>query len=266
MIYFRIEKKYVFYFIIFFTTVLHTILFQIKIHSKASVPFQNNKPITIKFTKRTLLNNQIVRSKETSFRLNKVNSFLSDKTRAFERQTRAKLIGSFSSKGGQSVRLSELGEIEDPFRKAAKKYSKVMKDSIRSRNQEVGRINNYLPTIPLGDLTQLNTLKYKHFGYLFRIRKKLEQFWESSIQQKAQELANDGRHISSSDEFITALRMTLDEEGRVLRIELLRASGVKELDEAAIESLNSAGPFPNPPKELIIDGLVKLEWGFVINT
>jgi outer membrane biosynthesis protein TonB len=43
-------------------------------------------------------------------------------------------------------------------------------------------------------------------------------------------------------------------------------SGIKELDDAAIESFNDAGPFPNPPKGLVVDGKVTIEWGFVVKS
>ena len=118
----------------------------------------------------------------------------------------------------------------------------------------------------LGDLTQLNTIEHKYFGFYQRIRQKLEHFWGRSIHQKAQELAKAGRTIAGADEFATALRITLDQKGNIINVELIGTSGVKELDEAAIESFNEAGPFPNPPQGLIVDGKIVLEWGFIVNT
>ena len=47
---------------------------------------------------------------------------------------------------------------------------------------------------------------------------------------------------------------------------LKSTSGVEELDAAAIESFNKAGPFPNPPKEMLENGRAKIEWGFVVKT
>jgi len=42
---------------------------------------------------------------------------------------------------------------------------------------------------------------------------------------------------------------------------------VKELDDAAIESFNKAGPFPNPPKDLISNsGTAIIKWGFVVKS
>jgi hypothetical protein len=33
-----------------------------------------------------------------------------------------------------------------------------------------------------------------------------------------------------------------------------------------VESFNQAGPFPNPPQDLIVEGKVKIEWGFVVKS
>jgi hypothetical protein len=49
-------------------------------------------------------------------------------------------------------------------------------------------------------------------------------------------------------------------------VKILGASGVKELDDAAVESFNHAGPFPNPPKDLLINDVATIEWGFVVNS
>ena len=49
-------------------------------------------------------------------------------------------------------------------------------------------------------------------------------------------------------------------------IVLKSTSGVKELDEAAVESFNQAGPFPNPPKGMLKNGKATIDWGFVVNT
>jgi len=49
-------------------------------------------------------------------------------------------------------------------------------------------------------------------------------------------------------------------------VRIIGTSGIKELDDAAIESFNEAGPFPNPPKGMIRNGRVTLEWGFVVKS
>lgn len=72
--------------------------------------------------------------------------------------------------------------------------------------------------------------------------------------------------MPTSEELVTSLEITLNHLGEIIAIRLLGTSGVRELDDAAVESFNEAGPFPNPPKGLVRNGQVKIEWGFVVNT
>ena len=126
--------------------------------------------------------------------------------------------------------------------------------------------NDHIKNIPLGDITQLNTTEFKFYGFYHRIKQKLEQHWGNSLRQKAKDLYRSGRRISSQGEKLTALLVVLDEKGNILKVKLKSTSGIQELDQAAVESFNKAGPFPNPPKEMLRSGKAFIEWGFVVKT
>lgn len=201
-------------------------------------------------------------------------AYLSDKNRSFERQTKARIVDRFQAgKGrGKEISLADLGgdiAKKNPLHKAAQDYSKALQEGASAsggHGRTVSSTSDYLENVPVGDLTHLNTIEYKFYGYYFRIRQKLEGFWGRSVQEKAALLAKNGRAIASEDEHVTALRIVMNEEGEIVDVVVLGTSGVKELDDAAIESFNDAGPFPNPPKDLIVDGRVTIEWGFVVNS
>lgn len=223
---------------------------------------------------------QIVQSEDPdTFEKPKDKSFLSDKDRKFDRQSVAEKIDTFksSSKGGaksakgeKDLKLSDLGASpgKNPFEQAAKDYTKKKKGHSENspNDSRVSSTNDFVEEIPLGDLTYLNTVEYKYYGFYFRIRQKLEQFWGRSIQEKATFLAKNGRRVPASDNLITHLEVTLNHRGKITDVKVKTSSGIKELDDAAIESFNEAGPFPNPPKDLIVNGKVTLEWGFVVRT
>ncbi|MGZ3788425.1 MAG: cell envelope integrity protein TolA [Bacteriovorax sp.] len=126
--------------------------------------------------------------------------------------------------------------------------------------------NDFVEDIPLGDMTNLNTTEFKYYGFYHRIRQKLEQYWGSTIQSKAKNLYKSGRRLPSSENLITAISVTLDDKGNILEIKINGTSGIRELDQAAIESFNKAGPFPNPPKGLLIGGRAVIQWGFVVKS
>lgn len=221
---------------------------------------------------------QIVQSRESESKRKMDDAFFSDKDRYFDRETRARHVGKFqdsSGAGGKSsgtkknLKLSDLGmqKGEDPFKEAAKEYTKQKNgETGHDPNPKVSSTSDYLKDIPLGDMTQLNTTEYKYYGFYYRIKQKLEQFWGRSLHEKANEMVQGGRKVASSEEYITALEITLDNEGEIIAIKVMAGSGVKELDDAAIDSFNQAGPFPNPPKGMVENGKVKLEWGFVVKS
>lgn len=126
--------------------------------------------------------------------------------------------------------------------------------------------NDFVEDVPLGDMTKLNTVEYKYYGFYHRIKQKLEQYWGNSIQEKAKRLWKTGRRLASSENRITSLQITIDDKGNIVRINVKGSSGVQELDDAAIESFNKAGPFPNPPSGMMKNGLAVIEWGFVVKS
>lgn len=234
---------------------------------------------------RTLAKKQIVQSQDPSMETKpKTARFLSDKNRQFDRQTLARKVDSFNTSGKgngpRDISLADLAAFDkthNPIEEGLKSLAQARKKSASSQqvagteagsaaSRGVSSTNDYIEDIPLGDTTYLNTVEYKYYGFFHRIRQKLEQFWGRSIQEKAAGLIKEGRSIASESNLITALEVTMNAVGEIVDIKIKGASGVKELDDAAISSFNEAGPFPNPPKGLMENGLVKIEWGFVVQT
>jgi TonB family protein len=235
---------------------------------------------------------QIVQSEDSENTTTPEEAYLSDKNRSFDRQTVAKNTNVFqkASKGNaqitqknqvtkttskkkdfKNLKLSDVGigalplEASDVMRAPASESIQGMKNG-DNLEKGISATNDYVEEVQLGDFTHLNTVEYKYYGFFHRIRQKLEQFWGRSIQEKANTLFKSGRRLPASDNLITSLQITLNSSGEIIRVKILGTSGVKELDDAAIESFNQAGPFPNPPKELLVNGQAVIEWGFVVKS
>jgi len=118
--------------------------------------------------------------------------------------------------------------------------------------------------IPLGDFNKVNTQEHIYFSFYERIKKRLEVYWGENIQSTVDKFYVGGRSIASVKK-ITALEVTMDDNGEIVHISLKTTSGYKELDSAAIDAFNKAGPFPNPPKQLVKNGKAKIKWGFEVN-
>jgi TonB family protein len=278
-----------------FVLLLHTLVLVLEINLRSTTPEEvPDEPLTVRLLKDKLdQKRQIVQSEDPEIeRVPVEDSSLSDKDRRFDRESIAKNIDTFkkAAKGGgesggrkqvkpkpkEEVDLSDLGDTAaNPFEEAAKNYAKAKKGEPGKVGQKEGDLNSealvsstndYVEDVPLGDLTHLNTVEYKYYGFYHRIRQKLEQFWGRSIQEKAEQMSKNGRRLIASEEHITSLQITLNSEGKIIEIKIMGTSGVKELDDAAIESFNEAGPFPNPPQDLVVNDRVTLEWGFIVQT
>src|SRR5690606_32926248 len=109
------------------------------------------------------------------FTIPKAKAFLSDKNRAFDRQTRARRVDKFSAGGGDGMHLSDLAAFSknfDPLKKAAREINQSHKNKTGS-SKKVSSTNDHIEGVPLGDLTYLNTVEYKYYGFYHRIKQKL---------------------------------------------------------------------------------------------
>lgn len=277
-----------FYTILALVLLIHFILLTIRLYKElqlADIPSHSTPapPLKVKILAspeyREMLKRQIVQSDESDLDIKPKDSrFLSDKDRSFARETLARKIDKFNRGGkGQQAKdlsLSDLAAFaknHNPLKEGAKAIAKAKRMPAKAGEKKgdlqkmgVSSTNDFVEGVALGDTTYLNTTEYKYYGFFFRIRQKLEQFWGKSIQDKAHALMKAGRAVASDSNLITSLEVTLNEMGEIVAIAIKGTSGIKELDDAAVESFNDAGPFPNPPKGLIVNGLVKVEWGFVV--
>tara|TARA_B110001454_G_scaffold219179_1_gene250726 strand:- start:7249 stop:8118 length:870 start_codon:yes stop_codon:yes gene_type:complete len=126
---------------------------------------------------------------------------------------------------------------------------------------------DYLKDKSIGVETILSTKEFKYYTYFNRIRKQLSQHWEPKVRDKLTKMFRQGRTIASEQDRTTKLLIILNQQGVLVNVQLVSDSGVKDLDEAAIESFRSAAPFPNPPKGIIDpDGTVKIRWDFILES
>ncbi len=293
-----LDRKTFYYFLVG-VFLLHASLMvvQLRDHLK-NVTFTPSKPIKVKLIQEALKEmtttqkRQIVQSEDSESHEKVEKAFLSDKDRSFERETMAKQIDSFqkAAKGNASVTQPEMSKTSKTQKKAIKdlklsdfgmlagdplpveKSRAPASESIKGiengdiASQGLSATNDYVEEVKLGDFTHLNTVEYKHYGFFHRIRQKLEQFWGKTLHEKAANIFRSGRRLPASDNLITSLQVTLNTKGEIVGVKIMGSSGVRELDDAAIESFNEAGPFPNPPKDLLVNGQATIEWGFVVKS
>lgn len=117
-----------------------------------------------------------------------------------------------------------------------------------------------------GNRTILSTREFKYFSYYHRIKELLRQYWKPSVETRLYKMWARGNSVNK-EEMVTSLMVLLDEKGKIQKISRVISSGFPELDDAAIESFQKAGPFPNPPRGILEDdGFVRIKWDFVLRT
>jgi TonB family protein len=222
-------------------------------------------------------------------------AFLGEKDMSYQRQTVARKVDTFNraAKGSakqdatpdqavsktakpttpkkalRDLKFSDFGLAAKEIPQIERKPASASKAGVANgdeKSQGLSSTNDYIEHVALGDFTQLNTVEYKYYGFFARIRGKLEQFWGRTLREKADSIYKSGRTIASADQYTTALSITLNAKGEIVGVKVKSSSGVRELDEAAIDSFNQAGPFPNPPSGLLVNGTATIEWGFVVNS
>ncbi len=125
----------------------------------------------------------------------------------------------------------------------------------------------YVKGFKEGEQTMLNTREFVFYGYFQRIRERLDRAWEKSLRDRLAKYFYRGRQLASETDYTTQVLVSLDNQGRITRVQIIGASGTKDLDEAAIKAFNDAGPFPNPPSGLVdTAGQVLVRWDFVLKT
>jgi TonB family protein len=126
---------------------------------------------------------------------------------------------------------------------------------------------DFVKGIRQSDQTALNTKEYVFFGYFQRIRERLDRAWIPILRSRIGKLYRAGRHLASEMEHTTRVLVTLNSVGEITRVRVVAESGTRDLDDAAVNAFNAAGPFPNPPKGIVDkNGEIEIPWEFILRT
>jgi TonB family protein len=228
---------------------------------------------------------QIVESEESPNKeAPKDAKYLGERNQTVEKETKAKSGVTFSKQGGvaqetgrgtqQKFTLKNLApsqKITPPTKEEGDEYrEKIARQHTPEGGQagaQASSTSDYLNDTKEGDRTLLNTKEFVYFSYYRRIRERLELAWNSRLQATLQQYLVAGRQLATEKNYVTKVIVVLDRHGRITAVQLMEGSGARDLDQAAVDAFNSAGPFPDPPSGLIDrDGTIKIPWSFVLQS
>lgn len=150
-------------------------------------------------------------------------------------------------------RDGRLAALPSPFLLTNKDgMQKPVPASSRSSKQ-AGAPNNDLLDVEVGDRTALNTRAIIGVAYINRIRRLVNFYWKQNLDNLPRSV------ILARPRYTTGVDVVLDGHGAVERIDVVVEAGADPLDTAVVDAFRIAGPFPNPPAELVSrDGRVYL--------
>ena len=208
----------------------------------------------------------------------KKDSYLSEKTKVVKQEKSAKNSGEAllvpvspkqttsteNTRPDKAVKLSDLGvKIET---KPAREF-KQQRDWAVPQTGEMIRGGQYVQGLKEGEVSALNTKEFVFFSYFDRVRKQLDQAWQPMIRENIRNIYKSGRKLASNADYVTRTTVVLNQKGEIVKVQIMEESGTHDLDQAAIDALNKAGPYPNPPHGLIDStGLVQIRWDFILKT
>lgn len=235
---------------------------------------------------------QVVESEVAEQSKPKDAKFLGERDQSVAEETKARQVESFR-KGGAAAQEGQGGKPSMALKNLAPPKSKAFTpptqaeiDGMKQRQKQQlakkeynaggqpgamnpgSATNDYLKDTKEGDRTLLNTKEFVYFSYYRRVRERLEVAWNNKLRATLGDAVyGSARRLASDRNYVTGLVVVLDRYGKITAIKVRQKSGVRDLDDAAVNAFNDAGPFPDPPAGLVdSNGQIIIPWDFVLQS
>lgn len=209
--------------------------------------------------------------------------YLSQFNQTVKEETRAEKVGEFKNtaqsgvqKAGQPQAQQKQAQSERPKPKAKgdlpslKNLMPQYSITPTAQNSESGEAGNPSQTddhldVKSGVQTLLSSREFVYYSYYMRIKQQIRQYWGPTVNEKVKMIYRQGRSIASNTDRMTEVIVILNSIGELEGVQIVGESGVKDLDDAAVEAFRAAAPFPNPPKGIVEkDGRIRIRWNFIL--
>jgi outer membrane biosynthesis protein TonB len=125
-------------------------------------------------------------------------------------------------------------------------------------------LENFVPDVRTGNQTALKTRAHPFAVYVARMHRRIHELWGFGFLE-----ALDDRGASdplNNPDLWTNLEVSVNPDGTLHKVTIVKTSGETEFDVAAIDTVMSSAPFEAPPEAIrSSDDRVYLRWGFYRN-
>lgn len=134
-------------------------------------------------------------------------------------------------------------------------------------DEGVSSIGESMPhDVKVGSFTALNTDRYLFYTFYARMEELIRFRWETRVQQAINTLDRPTLANIGDRNWVTHVEFLLDKNGYLQKALLMKESGIRAFDVAAIAAFRDARIFPNPPREMIQeDGFIHIKFSFTVN-
>jgi TonB family protein len=131
--------------------------------------------------------------------------------------------------------------------------------------QRLGRVQsaleNFIPEVKPGNQTALNTRAAPFAAFVARMHRSIHKLWGFGMLEEWDE--KSGSNPYNDPNLLTTLEMVLHGDGTIDNVKVIKTSGYMPYDAAAIDVAYSAGPYPDPPREIRSkNGKIYIHWRF----
>lgn len=170
--------------------------------------------------------------------------------------SRAKAAPRLSALGIPILKRSALDPSETADAREAERAEASRRMSRGARGADQAVLDKRLM---VGAENMLNAVESRYYSFYSRLYSAVAPIWQSRIREVPYR-----RNIPPGD-YTTQVEVILDQQGNLVRVNLLQNSAITEFDRAAIDSWYRIGRFPNPPHDLLDNqGLVRTGWTFTV--
>jgi TonB family protein len=122
-------------------------------------------------------------------------------------------------------------------------------------------LENFIPEVKPGNQTALNTRAAPFAAFVARMHRSIHKLWGFGVLEDWDEMA--GTNPYNDPNRLTTLEMVLNGDGTIDNVKVIKTSGYMPYDAAAIDVAYTAGPYPDPPREIRSkNGKIYIHWRF----
>lgn len=119
---------------------------------------------------------------------------------------------------------------------------------------------SFLKDYKIGGKTFINALANPNVSYFVELERKFRITWNPLSA-----LRKNWSGFARGKQFVTVWGLSVDQNGKIARLVLIKKSGVDALDQESKRTILSSAPFSNPPVHLLKeDGQLHMAWSFLV--